>query len=109
MGQVPRGTRIYCLQRNKEQYQGVRPHDLLSAQMTKVELVPISGQLSITPPLAVTKRTKEFVQSSEKKKTKAAYDQARTRRLDHLEFGPANKSANSVSLIVGSTVGRANE
>ncbi|MCY4673980.1 MAG: tyrosine-type recombinase/integrase [Bacteroidetes bacterium] len=54
--------------------------------MKKVELVPAPGQLSITLPLAVTKRTKEFVQSSEKKNTTAAYDQARTRWPDYLGY-----------------------
>lgn len=54
--------------------------------MKKVEFVPVLGQLSITTPPAVAKRTKESVQSSEKKNTISAYDQARTRWLDYLGY-----------------------
>lgn len=54
--------------------------------MKKVEFVPVPGQLSFTFPPAVAKRTKEFVQSSQKKNTIAACDQARTRRLDYLGY-----------------------
>ena len=54
--------------------------------MKDTELISKSRTLRLRPPVAVTKRTKEFVQSSEKKNTKAAYRQARTRWLAYLGY-----------------------